>query len=276
MDGSLESLINLYVFTTGRLIFGIGQVRAAAAAQSFTALVKHCDMTLAHARATREMERRWAGEPADTGTNPEAQRIDVLVDGALGAIRDHAMAQTRGAASDDPIHDEVAAFVKTLFPTTVHAVTSLPYVEELAAVDDIVKLLKGSLAAKVKDFGLSRLAKRLEGLADQYRDALDAAPTSLMPWDKVRAARAEGQGLLLETVAIILGKHHERTAAGTAERVALLGPILKQNDQIGQYLRARRAVSDVDPSTGKDTPGAPGGATEADGAAAPTPAKPNG
>ena len=97
-----------------------------------------------------------------------------------------------------------------------------------------------------------------------------------MPWDKVRAARAEGQGLLLETVAIILGKHHERTAAGTAERVALLGPILKQNDQIGQYLRARRAVSDVDPSTGKDTPGAPGGATEGDGVAAPTPAKPNG
>jgi hypothetical protein len=59
MDGSLESVINLYVCTTGRLIFGIAQVRAAAHAQSFTALVKHCDMTLAHARAARASFSRW-------------------------------------------------------------------------------------------------------------------------------------------------------------------------------------------------------------------------
>lgn len=257
MDGSLEPLFNLYVFTTGRLLFGLAQVRAAALAQGFTKLVSHCDLAIAHGHSTRELERRWAGEPANGGTNPIAQRIDALVDGTLGAIRDHAVAQTRGADPGDPIHDQVAAFVKALFPVSVHAVTSLQYIDELAAVDDIVELLNGKLAQSVDQLGLGRLTKRLADLAEQYRDALGAPPTTQVQWDHVRAARAEGQGLLLETVAVIVGKHHQRTAEGTALRLELLGPILKQNEAIGQYLRARRAVRDVDPASGKDTTDTP-------------------
>src|SRR6185503_7564217 len=105
-----------------------------------------CDAAIAHELATREIERRWSGEPSDAGTNPVAQRRDVLVDLALGAIRDHALAQAQGAAPDDPIHADLERFGKRLFPVSVYAVTTLPYVDELAAVDDIVVLLKGELA----------------------------------------------------------------------------------------------------------------------------------
>jgi hypothetical protein len=38
----------------------------------------------------------------------------------------------------------------------------------------------------------------------------------------------------------------------------LLAPILRQNDAIGQYLRARRAVTDVNPDTGEEEPNVPG------------------
>ncbi|WP_437731917.1 hypothetical protein [Sorangium sp. So ce1335] len=257
MDGSLESIFNLYVFTTGRRLFALRQVRALAEEQRFTELVKHCDAAVEHDLATRAMERRWAGEPVATGTNPAAQRIDALVDRTLGAIRDHVVAQTQGAAPDDPIHKEVAAFLKPIFPVSVQAITSLPHIDELAAVDDIVALLKGELAPAAKELGLGRLVSRLADLAVQYREALEAPPPSLIDWGRVRAARAEGQGLLLETVAIILGKHHARTPEGTAARLALLAPILQQNAAIGQYLRARRAIADVNPETGEDEPAAP-------------------
>jgi hypothetical protein len=258
MDGSLESLFTFYVFNTGRRLFALQQVRAAAQEQRFTELVKHCDAAIAHDVAAREIERRWSGEPAADAGNPVAQRIDVLVDRTLGAIRDQAAAQTQGALPDDPIHAQVGAFVKRLFPVSVYAVTSLPFVEELAAVDDILKLLHGELAPAVKEFGLGRLVKRLADLARQYRDSLEAAPRSLISWDRVRAARSEGHGLMLEAVAIVLGKHHKRTAEGTADRLALLAPILQQNEAIGQYLRARRAVTDVNPETGDEEPTAPG------------------
>jgi len=258
----------LFRSTTGRRLFALRNVRSAAHAQGFIELVKHCDAAVAHDLATREIERRWAGEPATSGGNPEAQRLDALVDRTLGAIRDHAVAQTQGAASDDPIHAEADAFLKRIFPAGLAAVTSLPNIDELAAVDDIVSLCKGELAGAVKDFSLGRLVKRLSDLAGQYRDALETPPPSLLDWGKVRAARSEGQGLLLEAVAIILGKHHKRSAEGTAARLALLGPILQQNEAIGSYLRARRAVHDVNPETGQDDPGAPGAAGAAGGGAA--------
>lgn len=259
MDGTLESLISLYAFTTGRRLFALRNVRAAAHTQGFTELVKHCDTAIAHDLKTREIERRWAGEPAAGGGNPEAQRLDALVDKTLTAIRDHTVAQTQGAPSADPIHAEAEALLKRIFPAGLAAVTSLPYIDELAAVDDIVTLFKGELASAVKDFGLVRLAKRLSDLAGDYRDALESPPPSLLDWGKVRAARSEGQGLLLEAVAIILGKHHQRSAEGVAARMALLGPILQQNEAIGSYLRARRSVTDVHPETGHDDPGAPSG-----------------
>jgi hypothetical protein len=132
-------------------------------------------------------------------------------------------------------------------------------------VEDIVALLKGELAPSVKELGLGRLLKRLAGLAVEYREALEAPPPSLIAWGRVRAARAEGHGLLLEAVAIIVGKHHQRTPEGTAARLALLAPILKQNEAIGQYLRARRSVSDVNPDTGEEEPDSPGGADEPGG-----------
>jgi hypothetical protein len=261
MDGSLESLLNLYIFPTGRRLFALHQVRTLAHAQGFTELVEHCDATIAHDGDARELERRWAFEPAVADTNPAAQRIDVFVDRTLGAIRDHVVAQTQGAAPDDPIHADAASFLKRIFPVSVYAVTSLPYVDELAAVGDIVAQLNGELAAPVKEFGLERLVKRLADLAVQYRDALETPPQSFIEWGRVRAARGEGQGLLLEAVAIILGKHHQRTPEGTEARLSLLAPILKQNEAIGQYQRARRAVTDVNPETGEDDPSAPSAVT---------------
>src|SRR3954466_11464103 len=101
MDGSLESLFNFYIFPTGRRLFAIGQVREAAKAQSFTELSDLCDTAITHDQATLDIDRRWAGEEKSGGTNPLAQRIDALVDRALAAVRDHAMAQTEGAPPED-------------------------------------------------------------------------------------------------------------------------------------------------------------------------------
>lgn len=264
MDGSLEAILNFYVFTSGRRLFALQEVRSLGQAQGFTELTQHCDAAIAHERTTREMERRWASEPDHTVTNPAAQQLDALVDRTLGAIRDHVVAQTQGAVDSDPIHAAATAFVKRIFPISVYAVTSLPYIDELAAVDDIVALLQGELAPQVQDLGLGRLAQRLAELAEQYREALESPPPSLLDWGKVRSARSEGQGLLLEAVAIILGKHHLRTPDGTEARLALLAPILKQNEAIGNYLRTRRAVTDVDPDTGETTT-VPTAGTSSDG-----------
>src|SRR4029079_14518109 len=98
-------------------------------------------------------------------------------------IRDHALNQSAGARSKDPIHATVNSFLKLIFPGGVQAVSGLPYVEELAAVDDIVKTLHSKdLAALVKELGVERLAKRRADPAIQYPAAGQGpAPRGIPP-----------------------------------------------------------------------------------------------
>jgi hypothetical protein len=267
VDTTLRALIKLYDFTTGRRLFALGLTRAAAKARGLKSLVARCDAAIAHDTEVRALERRWSAAPADPTANPAARKIDTLVDRTIGALRDAALAQAQGAPADDPIHAQVDAFVKRLFPNGVHAVTAAPFVEELQLVDEIVTLLQGELAPTVKELGLGKLTKRLADLAVQYRDALESPPPSVVTWGRVRAGRAEGQERMLEIVAMIMGQFHERTPQSNEARAELLGPILKQNDAIAAYLRSRRAVDDVDPETGAEEP-------VAEPNAAPSPSKP--
>ena len=259
MNSELESLFKIHIFTTGRFLFAMRQTQKLATQHGFTELAQHCEASIAHGVATIALERRWDDDSKKSDSNPAAQKIDVLVDRVLGAIRDGAEAQAQGAPEGDPIHEQVKTFVKRVFPSGVHAVTSLAYVEELAVVEAIVGLLKGELASTVGELGLTTLASRLATLAVQYSDALEAPPPSLISWGHVRAARAESQGLLVEALSLLVGKYHKRTPEGVAERGEMLAPIMKQNEAIAAFLRARRAVADVDPETGEEDPAAPGG-----------------
>ena len=262
MDISLSALIQLYQFPTGRRLFGLRRVAARAETAGFTELKQHCDAAIAHDKECQALEHRWAsiaaaarGKRPGPAPSTDTRSIDALVDRTLTAIRNHAEEQRSGAAPDDPIHVLVTDFLKKIYPAGLQKVTRLPYVEELEAVDGIMVQLKGQeLAPVVTELGLERLRDRLAGLAVQYRTALEKSDPETLVFGKVRAARAEGQDLLLEAVAIILGKHHGKSAADMAARAELLAPILEQNEAIGALIRSRRSVTDVHPDTGAEEP----------------------
>ncbi|MFS8069056.1 MAG: hypothetical protein ACMG6S_22075 [Byssovorax sp.] len=278
MNSSLSALFDIYVFPTGRRLFALGQVAARAKAHAFPELGKHCAGAVAHDRECLALERRWEGLVAESrgkappkvlaaGATPDAASVDPLVDNTLTAIRDHAVSQTAGAPADDPIHATVAAFLKAIYPAGVQEVTKLGFVLELAAVDAIVDLLLSKEHAPVvKELGLGRLATRLADLAVVYRAAIGTPDENTLVFGDVRAARIHGQDLLLEAMAMVLGKHHGTSAADVAARDDLLGPILAQNEAIGAAMKARRTVVDVNPETGVFDPnGTSGGTPGAEG-----------
>lgn len=255
MTADLGTLLNLYVFSTGRRLFALQQVQKLASGRKLADLEAHVAAAIKHDKQTLTLEQQWetSGAAAPKG---EAARIDALVDRTLSALRDAAQAQAEGAEPGDEIAEMAESFLRTLFPAGVAAITSLSFIEELAVIDSIIVKLKGPLAPAVKELGLTRLAKRLTSLADEYRGAL-STPSPALKFGEVRAARARGQEMLLETVALIIGEFPLSSAQDLASRTSLLGPILKQNEEIGQALRARRALSDVDPTSGAPTSSAP-------------------
>jgi hypothetical protein len=159
---------------------------------------------------------------------------------------------------NDSLAKSGAKLMLELYPSGVGAITSLSYVEELNEVERVLEALKSKVWKKtVSDLALSRHVTLLEELAASYKAKLNAPAEKVATFAEVRDARQKGQRLMLQAVAMIVGKHPFDTPEDVASRSALLTPILDQNEAIRQYLRSRRAVQDVNPETGEVDPNAP-------------------
>ncbi|MCG8421655.1 MAG: hypothetical protein MJE77_27360 [Proteobacteria bacterium] len=248
METNLNGFLKLNVFPSGRRLFAQRQVAKVALGLEFTQLVEHLAEAIAHDQRTRTLEKIWAGHNARRGI--DVRGVDIRLDQTLNALRDGAMAQAKGAHQSDPVVAQVDGFIAQLFPAGVHAITSLPYLDELATVEVIVARLQGRLAPVVVDLGLERPTRRLAALTEEYRAALEAGDTH--DFDTVCAARTRGQTYLLETVALIVGRFYRNDdPVHAARRDVLLRPIVEQNNAIRDYLNARRTIRDIDPETGQ-------------------------
>ena len=251
MDIGIDTFIKLDTFSTGRRLFSLGQVQDAARTMPFPALVAHTGMAMDHDRETYQLDLLWAAQKsAPASVKGRAAAVDNQVDKTLSGLRDAATAQAAGAAEDEPIVAQVDRFLGAVFPSGVYAVTSLPHVEQLVAVESILHRLQGELAPLVTELALTRLVTRLARLTKLYRQA-QLEPATQLAFATVNEARVLGQTYLVQTVAMILGRYYLDTPEHAAARAALLGPIAGQNESIRAYLSTRRAVRDVDPDTGE-------------------------
>ena len=254
MRTSLSALLNLYVFSTGRRILAMTETKRIATTKGLTALVTHCDACVAHDREALQVEARWSSDKDAPQYAPEAKQVDILVDVAIGALRDTVEAEARDASPGDTLAAEAAELGQELFPNGLTAITQASYPEELAQLQRLIACLQSAKWSNtVRELGLTRRLTRLIELESRYAVAV-AAPATTVTFADVRNARAKGQNLMLQAVAMILGLHPGESEADIASREELLGPILRQNEAIRVYLRARRNVEDVDPDTGEVIP----------------------
>ncbi|EYF08628.1 hypothetical protein [Chondromyces apiculatus] len=249
MDISLGSLIQLHVFPTGRRLWAMQQVERRAAERGFPELSAHAARAAEHDRVTRQLDERWAARQLAHADDP-VQRIDAVIDRTLVALRDGAESQAAVARPGDGTVEKVGELLGALFPMGVAAVTSLNYADELTAVERLAGRLRGDLAHLIADLGLGRHADRIVELSTEYRAAFDGPRPEPLDFGLVRAARARGQEMLLQAVAMTLGRYPGSGPADLEGRAALLGPILQQQETIRQYFRNRSMVEDVDPETG--------------------------
>ncbi len=257
MDVSLALLLNLYAFSTGRRLFALHQTKAAATAAGLGALAAHCDQAIAHDEGTRDLEARWAGDKDASQYAPEARPVDLQVDTALISLRDAISAEARDVDSGDGLAPMAAKLEALAFPLGLASVIKSSYVDELSELQRIIALLQSpDWAPLIPKLGLERRLLRLIELEKKYA-AVIALPAKTTSFDEVKVSRTQGQTLMLQAVAMILGQYPSESDADVAGRRALLEPILKQNEAIRVYLRERRSVEDVNPTTGEIEPVAP-------------------
>lgn len=249
----LADFIRLYQMPSGRALYLLKQIIAAATALEVPAILAIAERALAQARATRELElqhRRWTQAPL---YSPEAAGLDVALDRALSALAAtlRANIEINAGRTDDPIAAAARRVEAALFPNGVNHLTRLSYVEEHESVALLLAAATtGSLAADIDTLGARHFIERISAINAEFGTKLDAAPNDGPSWDKIRGHRAQLHDSLLELVAVALGTWPTDSDEDAANRAAVLGPLSVQQEALARQYSARARTRDIDPETG--------------------------
>jgi hypothetical protein len=233
------------------------QVKSAAT-NNFVALVTHADVCIAHDRQTLVVEASWYAQSASTEGNPELRKLDRVLDPLVTSLRDTIDSQVRASSPGDPLVEKGLQLTQTLFPRGSSAITRATYPDEAAEVERVLEeIAKPVWSDVVTAFGLTRITGRIQTVIVEYRALLEAPAAQGVKYADVKAMRSKGQSLMLQAIAMVLGKYPSDSEVDRQGRALLLGPILRQNEAIGDYLKGRRTVPDVNPDTGEELPTPP-------------------
>jgi hypothetical protein len=109
----------------------------------------------------------------------------------------------------------------------------------------------GELAEDAKTLKVDDLVERLGETNQRYGQVIGKGDAKGVSHDAIRRAQAAGQRDLLRVVAWILG-HYQDDDKDLETRLALLGPIVRENEAIRLHRKNRRRPTDVDPETGQE------------------------
>lgn len=247
-----RDLVSIARLTSGRRILALRLMRQAAVDLDNQPLIGRIDECVAHDRYTRRVDSDWTGFTALSSYSPRLTAIDNLADPTVTSTRDMALLQARGRPPTHPRAILANRFVQEAFPNGVAAITSLPYPDQAAAMEDLMERLRGPLAPMVTELGLSDQVAYLGEITVEYRAAVEEGNGALT-FDYVRATRDRGQDLFTGVVALVIATYYDLDNPAHVEaRKRLLAPVMAQDTAIRAYLSRRTSVRDVDPETGEE------------------------
>lgn len=250
MSTSLSEVFTIYRHPSGRREMSFVQMGRIADELGLAEVRDHCTMASAHERSFRTMAREYAALK-NRPMNPRLTKLDPMIDRLVGAIQRGAS----NAVTAMPGKREAQMgqeLLEQALPKGAVGVTTLNYYDQSSEVDGILDMLEGRLADHVRVLGIGMFVTELRTLNNEFREILAAEPRTEVTYDQVRASDELGQEHLLQAMAMVLGLYPTGTDEHVTRRTRLLAPVMRQNDLIREYLRARRAVRDVDPVTGEE------------------------
>lgn len=254
MDVMLSALFDFYQIPTGRRRLALRQVLEIAEARGDTAIAEAVRWALEINLRAHDLEGRWRHERhRDQMTRREAAEIDKKLDRAVGSLH-RQLQDIRELFADEPRGETAETILQRLFPEGAGAIVTMPFEEELGAVEYILGQFEEHWEEDLEDLNVTATVDRLDDLADEFADALAGSDREEVTWDQVREATQRGQEAMLSVVGKIVGEYGTDSDDDVAARRELLGPILAQNERVGELYSRQHQVSDVDPETGEERP----------------------
>lgn len=247
----IESWFTPYRSTAGRRAFSLRKVQALLRAAGYADLAALCDPLIAANLSQLELMRLFRvaqGLPGGSWT-PEIIAADITLDRALGDLIQLLEALARRTGTERG--DAAKALLEAGFSEGLAYYTQQNFGEEEVRVAGLVALLARH-PAKVAATTSADIVADITDAHQKFQTLLVAhEKAERMRFDEVKAADLANQRGYLELIAAILSRTGELPEAErAAARARLLGPVMEQNAAIGELMRLRRAVKDVDPDSG--------------------------
>jgi hypothetical protein len=254
MDTSAASLINTYKFPTGRRLHALREVARRSQVVEATDVAAHAQTAVAHDTALAAKEAQ-AEAASRNRYGRDAVPLDRRVDSTALGIESHLQAQERVYGAGSERGADANFLSRELFPLGANAIIQLPYVSQHERIE--------ALLARTQEPAIAEAVARIPELADmlsqleavnlEYGTELGAYDRSRPTLEELFAGQVQGQELLAEVVALIVGRY-ALLPDRRAEREALLEPILRQNEDLRLARQRRRRPRDVAPDTGIELP----------------------
>jgi septal ring factor EnvC (AmiA/AmiB activator) len=231
------------MFPTGRRLKTFREV--AALASTDRALQHLLTEAIAHEQRTLaledELDRLSQTTSELRALDTDIDQVDHAMDKSLTHLHDqlHALAAQGGAQGE-----AASALLDALFSTGAEAITSLPYIEQLGAVDALLEELQGPLADAVSRAKVQAEVKNIQALSVTYRQRLASLSPEELAAEQLCNARAQGQAFLRAALDAIC-------ALPDPARADLLAPALRQQAEIDASVARCGVVLDL---RGADTP----------------------
>ncbi|MEM9492614.1 MAG: hypothetical protein AAGC55_25930 [Myxococcota bacterium] len=243
MDPHTRKLFALARFSSGRRLSLYNQLLPVARQRQMTQLVALIETAHLHDLYTRTLDDRWVQGNQRNRYAPEVKIIDSQVDALLGRIRDLLVSHIEDLDDKDPLAARITALLGELFPKGLFAITHLPFIDQVAAVENALARLQGQRADVVAELALTHKVAKLAELTREYRQAVDV--DTRLDFAEVRQARDRGHEYLVQIVCTIMVAYPDLDdPEKRAERDELLAPIIAHDQAARAQRRARRGRTD--------------------------------
>ena len=254
MNANLEAWIQCPELPTGRRLIIMRGMLEQLETREFKLLEDLIGDAIDHDLRTLELEREWADIPNRAefmSDHPPLREVDEQLDRALDVFYETLQGILRSDDRNDPRHDDAYILLDVIFPAGSCSITSLPYIDQMGAVDALLEELGGSFQAHVKALKLEALVEGVAALSERYRDELANLMPEELVLEQLLNAREEGQGFLLQIIAMVLGCYHRNSREEDSIRESFLGALSDHVDAFEEAARGGHRCRDLDPETGE-------------------------
>lgn len=237
------AFLSIPKLTAGRRRLSLQRLRdELAAIPSLSHLLPAVDKAIAAQEAAIALRaRRPSSLEVSRMHAARAMTLDIEVDRAVSGLHGTLTSTVRALSPDDPAAVAAEHLLASVFVGGVAPITQLPFVDQHAAVDQLLKVLREDpdAVAAVALLTLQRWVDRIEALNAEYGEHV--TQESPIRGQDIRDADRAGWVAFCEVMVQVLGAVPGSEEADEVLRGRLLGPVISQRDEL-RKLRARRAA----------------------------------